>query len=144
MRIHISSMLAVAIPVMLACASRSVPQAGVPRSDSRVITRAELDQVDVRNAYEAVERLRPRWLVVRSGPRSFQMETEVVVFQDQLFLGNQEVLERIGTEGIYSIRYLDGPTAKASLPQLGNRHVQGAIVISMRPPNQKDDPSAGA
>ncbi len=134
MSIHVHSVLAVVLTTMLACGPRSVPQTGVPRSDSRVITRAELDQVDVRNAYEAVQRLRPRWLVVRSGPRSFQMETEVVVFQDQMFLGNQEMLERIGTEGIYSIRYLDGPTAKASLPELGNRHVQGAIVISMRPP----------
>jgi len=88
----------------------------------------------VRNAYEAVERLRPRWLTVRSGPRSFNVETEVVVFQGMMLLGNQDVLERIGIDGIYEIRYLDGATASASLPGLGGRHVDGAIIIYMSPP----------
>jgi hypothetical protein len=99
-----------------------------------VLTRAELQEAGVRNAYEAVERLRPRWLWVRSGMRSFELDTEVVVFQEQLLLGNQEALQRIGIDGIYEIRYLDGATAKATLPGLGNRHVQGAIVIYMSPP----------
>jgi hypothetical protein len=85
-------------------------------------------------AYEVVEQLRPRWLVVRSGMRSFSMETEVVVFQDQLFLGNQSALRGIGIDGIYEIRYIDGPTAKATLAGLGDRHVQGAIVIHMMTP----------
>ena len=100
--------------------------------------------MDVRNLYEAIDRLRPRWLQVRSGMRSFTMETEVVVFQDEVFLGGPEVLERMGVEGVFSVRYLDGPTAKASLPNLGNRHVQGAIIISLRPPppdNRNQEPS---
>ena len=37
-------------------------------------------------------------------------------------------------EGVYEIRYLDGATAKATLPGLGDRHVQGAIVVHMSPP----------
>jgi hypothetical protein len=127
---------AAAVPVVLACASGPpLDEALRPRSD--VVTRAELRETGATNAYEAIQRLRPRWLVVRSGTRSFSMETmgtEVVVFQDQLLLGNQDALRRMGIEGIYAIRYLDGSTAKATLPRLGDRRVQGAIVVYLSPP----------
>jgi len=42
----------------------------------------------------------------------------------------------MGIEGIYEIRYLDGATAKATLPGLGDRHVQGAIVVHLSPPDR--------
>jgi hypothetical protein len=125
--------LAAAIPMFLACASAPRPDAGLPQRLD-ILSGPELRETGATDAYEAVQRLRPRWLVVRSGMRSFSMETEVVVFQDQLFLGNQDALKRMGIEGIYEIRYLDGSTAKATLPGLGDRHVQGAIVVHMSPP----------
>lgn len=125
--------LSSALPLLIGCASASPSPAG-PRPRTDLITREELRATGVSTAYEAVERLRPRWLIVRSGMRSFSMETEVVVFQDQLFLGNQDALRRIGIDGIYEMRYLDGATAKATLPGLGDRHVQGAIVLHMSPP----------
>lgn len=124
---------AVALPLLVACASGSSQRDEQPRPRTDVLTREDLQRAEVRNAYEAVQRLRPRWLLVRSGMRSFSLETEVVVFQDQMFLGNQDALERIGIDGIYEIRYLDGATAKARLPGLGSRHVQGAIVVYMGP-----------
>ena len=132
MPIRFQLLLAAALPVMVACASASSFEGPRP-SSSRVITRAELEQLDVRNAYEAIDRLRPLWLKVRSGARSFERTTEVVVFQDDMYLGNLDVLERMGTEGIYSMRYVDGPTAQATLSGIGDIHIQGAIVISMRP-----------
>ncbi len=139
MPIRFQLVLAAALPVMVACVSGS---GGGPRpSSSSVITRAEIAEIDVSNAYEAVERLRPLWLRVRSGPRSFETTTEVAVFQDDMYLGSLETLERIGTEGIYTIRYVDGPTAQATMTGIGNRHIQGAIVISMRP--NRDDAAQG-
>ncbi len=119
----------------LACGPRS-SEGGPKPSYSDVITREELQALQVRTAYEAIQQLRPRWLQVYGGPRSFSIETEVVVFQDQAQLGNQDVLKLMGTDGIYQIRYLDGVTAKASLPGLGDRHLQGAIIVSMRPPEK--------
>ncbi|MHC4922442.1 MAG: hypothetical protein ACYTKC_23035, partial [Planctomycetota bacterium] len=68
------------------------------------------------------------------GIRGFNVETEIVVFQDRMFMGGLDMLRTIGIEGIYELRYLDGPTASASLPGLGGRHVEGAIVIYMSPP----------
>jgi len=132
MPIRFQLLLAAALPVMVACA----PNSGLegPRRSSNVITRAELAELDVRNAYEAIDRLRPLWLKVRAGARSFQTSTEVAVFQDDMYVGSLDVLERMGTEGIYSMRYLDGPTAQATLSGgIQDRHIQGAIVIYMRP-----------
>jgi hypothetical protein len=139
-------LLLLAVPAF-ACASGSTEQQTSPSPFANVITREELQELDVRNVYDAIERLRPRWLQVRSGMRSFTMETEIVVFQDGVFLGGPEVLQRMGIEGIYTVRYLDGPTAKATLPNLGTRHVQGAIVVSLRPPapdSWNEEPSFGA
>jgi hypothetical protein len=132
---RVQYLLAAALPMLVACASSSSESEGeaAPSPYSNVITRAELQDVGVRNAYEAVERLRPRWLTVR-GMRSFNVETEIVVFQDRMFMGGLDMLRTIGIEGIYELRYLDGPTASASLPGLGGRHVEGAIVIYMSPP----------
>ncbi len=119
--------------LLVGCASAS-SGGGDPRPDRSVITRAELNDVDVRNLYEAIDRLRPRWLLVRGGPRSFSMETEIVVFQDQAYLGDHDVLRRMGTEGVTEIRHLDGSTASASLPGMSGRHIAGAIIVSMRAP----------
>jgi hypothetical protein len=130
----VHAVLALGLPAaILACAS-TPSEGGAARPYSNVITRAELQEVGVRNAYEAIQRLRPRWLTVRGGNRSFQLDTEVVVFQDQMYLGSTDALERMGIDGIYEIRYIDGPTAQATLPGIGDRHVQGAIVIHMSPP----------
>ena len=95
------------VAALVGCASGSSQEGQAPNPGSNVLTRAQLEEAGVRNAYEAVERLRPRWLTV---------------------------LERIGIDGIYEIRYLDGATASASLPGLGGRHVDGAIIIYMSPP----------
>ena len=133
-RVHY--LVAAALPALVACASSSSGREA-PSPFSPVLTRAELQEVDARNVHEAIERLRPRWLMVRGGPRSFSMETDIVVYQEKSYLGTvaEGVLQRMGTEGIYEIRHLDGTTAKATLLGIGDRHVEGAIIIYMsRPP----------
>jgi hypothetical protein len=106
---------------------------GEVRTAFEDITAEELHDARVPTLYEAIERLRPRWLVLRAARRSFEVQTEIVVFQDQSYIGNPGALRRIGTEGVRSVRYVDGATASASLPGLGSRHVSHAIVYSMRP-----------
>lgn len=124
---------AVALAGILGCGST---QSGgnTPPPYSDVITRAELDEAGVRNLYEAVQRLRPRWLVARGGMRSFSIEAEVVAFEGTLLLGTAESLARIGVDGVYVVRYLSGPVAQATLPGLKDRHIAGAIVVEMAPP----------
>jgi hypothetical protein len=126
--------LAGVLPMLALCACASAGSGGhAPNPYTGPITHAEIENAGARNAYEAVERLRPRWLTVRA-TRSFSIETEVVVFQDRLYLGTQDELRRIGVDGVYSIEYIDGPTAQATLPGIRDMHVQGAIVVHMSPP----------
>jgi hypothetical protein len=130
---RVQILLAFAVPAVLACGATQSDSSS-PAPYSNVITREELRDLGVRNVFEAVERLRPRWLMVRGGARSFSTETEVVAFQGRMLLGTAEDLRRIGIDGVYQIRYLDGPTAQATLPGINDRHVAAAIVVDMSPP----------
>lgn len=102
------------------------------RRDSTRITNEELASVEVSTLYEAVERLRPRWLTVR-GPRSFAMTAEILVYQNQTLLGDISTLRQFSKDAAYSLRYLDGATASASLPGTSGRHIEGAIIIQTAP-----------
>src|SRR6266436_3865091 len=95
------SVVVMTLPLLASCVRRTGSDT-TPGQRTDLISRDQIAEVGgARNLYEVVERLRPRWLVVRSGMRSFSMETEVVVFQGQLFLGTQDALRNLGTEGVY-------------------------------------------
>ena len=118
--------------VLAACSSATSSSAGNTRVD--LLTREQIMSVSgVNNLYEVVKRLRPRWLEPRGGDRSLALPTEIVVYQDQAYLGDVEVLGQLSPEMAYQLRWLDGPTASATLPGLGSRHVAGAIVLQTTP-----------
>lgn len=111
--------------------------AGTPRGPGDPVrydrlTREEILSLNVRNLYDAVEQLRPRWLYTTEGPRSFQMDTRILVYQGQAFLGDVQILREMGLDAVYEMRWLDGPTASATLPGISG-HVAGAIVIRVSP-----------
>ena len=117
--------------VASACASTGSASRENTRSD--LITREQILEAGANNLYEIVSRLRPRWLQVNS-MRSFNMETEIVVFQNEMLLGGPDALKQMSAELAFEIRYLDGPRATASLPGLmSGRHIEGAIVVATRP-----------
>lgn len=118
--------LALLAVVLSACASG--PSYGRQRR-TNVITADELATITVSNLYQAIDRLRPRWLQVRA-QRSFSTTTAIVVYQGQTYLGGTDILRQLGVEGVQELRYLDGPTASATLPGIGTRQVEGAIVIN--------------
>jgi hypothetical protein len=113
--------------IAAACASGS---SGSTRDADR-ISQEELDATLAANLYELVERERPRWLRGRS-ERSFRLETEIIVAIDGRFFGNVESLRQFGPGEVRELRYLDGPTATATLTGIGSRHVEGAILLEMR------------
>jgi hypothetical protein len=103
------------------------------RRNADLITSEEIASANVSNLYDAVNRLRPRWLQVRAA-RTFDMaEGEIVVYQDQVFLGNLDALRQLNTDVAYAIRRLDGPTASSTLPGIGSRRIEAAIVIITSP-----------
>lgn len=120
---------AFAVLFLPGCASSG----GGPESggSATLITRAEIEATNVADLYDVVQRLRPRWFNVR-GSRSFGLETSIVVFQGQTFLGDISVLKDLGRDAADQLRYMDGPRASATLPGLGGRHVEGAIIIDSR------------
>jgi hypothetical protein len=106
------------------------------RSDPNELTREEIMAVDARDLYEVIQRVRPRWLNAerRAGQRSFGLETNVVVYQGQMFLGTLGVLRDWSPSAVYRLEWLDGAKASATLPGLGSQHVAGAIILHTQAP----------
>jgi hypothetical protein len=119
-------MLMLLLTLLAACASASERS----RSNTNVLTREEMSSVDVSNVYEAVARLRPRWLQVRA-QRSFNTETEIVVYLNQSYIGDPDVLRTFVVSNVVQLRYLDAATAQATLSGLGSRTIEGAIVVEV-------------
>jgi len=114
-----------------ACASTG----GTDRENTRLdlLTRSQIMEVGATNLFDVVSRLRPRWLQVNTS-RSFSMETEIVVFQNEMLLGGPDALKQMTPDLAFEVRWVDGSQATATLPGLmSGRHIEGAIVVSTRP-----------
>jgi hypothetical protein len=117
--------------VTAACASTGGTEG--TRTNYNVITHEEMHALTTAaTLYDVVHQLRPRWLTVRVA-RNFDGAGDIVVYQDQTFLGPPDVLRQFSRDAVHTLRYLDGATASASLPGLGGRHVVGAIVLLTSP-----------
>ena len=130
MRLRVTSVVIAVLAVVAIACTGARPGSGA-RSQN-LITRAEIEEqrsAGVRDLQELVERLRPRWLTIRS-ERSLQLQTIVLVYLNNARLGGIEVLRGYPiSDGILSLRYLDSAQA-GLLPGAGSAHVEGAIVIS--------------
>ena len=114
-----------------ACASAGAGD-GAGRNPN-LLTREEILGAEATNLYDVVRRLRPRWLQVRS-TRSFNMETQIVVLQNDVHLGNADQLKEMSPELAFEIEYVDGGRAANILPGLmSGQHVEGAIIVKTRP-----------
>jgi hypothetical protein len=119
--------LLLAVTVLACFGSRSGDRA---LQDPEVLTEDDIRASSARNAYELVERLRPRWL--RPGPyRSLRLDTVILVYFDGVRLGGVDTLRDIERESILTMRVLDAARA-GHLPGLGSQHVERVILISSR------------
>lgn len=98
--------------------------------DRNLITADEIQQIGVTNAYDAVKRLRPQFLVAR-GPSSIAdtRPTTPVVYLDGVRFGDVSALAGIDAARIASIRFLSGPEAQQ---RFGTDNVAGVILISTK------------
>lgn len=120
---------ALLLTVGLVAACASAPSGSTKTRMDR-LTREEIMSVQATNLWEVVRRLRPQWLEVGNrGDRSFGLQTNIVVFQNQTYLGNVDMLRQFSPESAYQLDFLDGTTASNTLPGLGSQHVAGAIII---------------
>lgn len=120
---------------MTMAASGCAPGATAAGGSFNVITQEELEAANVNTLHEAIQRLRPRWLTVRSS-QTLGMgagETAILVYQNQTRLGGIDILRELDKGTAVWLQYLDGPTASASLPGIGSQDVEAAIIIHTTP-----------
>ena len=109
----------------LACGARQA--GGGERVDRNVITQEQITANGYRSAYEAVEALRPAWLITR--PDGLSAQREVQVYLDNSRLGGVETLRPIAASQVAQIRYIDAATA---INRWGVEHSQGVIMVISR------------
>lgn len=122
--------------VVGACASAGPRDEG---SDRNRLTAEEIAAANVLSVYDAIYRLRPRWLEVRATRSAFggALNEGIVVFMDRTRLGGTDELRRLGPGDVAWIEYLTGSEAAARLPGIHSANVEGAIVLHMRPRDQQ-------
>ena len=117
-----------AVVLLAACAAGGSDGSDSPSRNINLLTRAEIEASNARNAMELIERERPRWLQIRAA-RSMSTPTEVAVYLNDTPMGTAQVLRDISTAGIQEIRYLDPSLARGRLPSAGINLSAGAIQV---------------
>ena len=123
--------------VVSACASspdtpsggESETSAAASRGNSRLIVRAELDQLAGRSAWEAVEVHNLRWLQPRRGASINSGPSYARVVIDGAVRGELNELRRMSAENIETMRYLSAPDATT---KYGTGYPGGVIEVTMR------------
>ena len=102
----VRTLFAIVLAVVIAgCASTSPPGTSVPSRSGAVISAGELGTVAQLNVLDAIRRLRPTWLRVRS------RSSPPVVFIDGVRRGGVEVLQNFQATQVVEIRRRSGTDA---------------------------------
>ncbi len=129
-----SLVLALAV---LACASsggissgeREQTSARAARGNSSLIVRAELEELPGGSLWDAVDRLRPRWLQPQRGASVYAGTSFARVVVDGTIRGELGELRRFFPENIETLRYLSAPDATT---RYGTGFPGGVIEVSTR------------
>lgn len=129
---------ALAIATLPGCASSSAGSSGASQQASSGVSRPshsrdritadELATIDVQNALQAVQRLRPNFLQNRGGAASSltQGPQDVVVYVDQTRMGGPNTLAQVPITDVKEIQWLNGTDATQ---RFGTGHGSGAIIV---------------
>ena len=149
----LSTILSFAILAVTATACASANTSGstaaTTKTNPDLITTAEIDgTANARDAYDLIQRLRPTWFTkTRSGRVSISGSTAspyqsdqslnqtaggLAVYLDNSRIGDINALRDVTASSISTIRFLDAPTATATLQGLPQGVIAGAIVITSR------------
>lgn len=117
----------------LAVGCASGPGTGVSSaSNPNHISLEDMQAASVSNAFDAVQRLRPRWLQSR-GARSTQGQTQIVVAVNGTYFGDLDSLRQFSIDELDGLSYLDSGTAASSVRGVGpGVNVEAAIVVELR------------
>ncbi|MEQ9568710.1 MAG: hypothetical protein RLN75_00850 [Longimicrobiales bacterium] len=102
---------------------------GSSRSSSELLA-DEIAQLQVVNAFQAVERARPQWLNARASPTPTNPDgAQPVVYIDGIRAGGLEELRRVRVQVVRRIEYI---RASDATTQFGTNHGGGAILVTTR------------
>ena len=117
--------LAFAFLSMLFAACVSYPQTDEGGVDQNLITQQEILDSGVTNLYDAVMRLRPRWI-----------RPNTLVYMDGISLGDTNALRDWPQDTAITMEWLDSMEAVQRLPEVeGN--ISGVIVVRTRSPQDR-------
>ncbi|HUG39411.1 MAG TPA: hypothetical protein VMM12_02945 [Longimicrobiales bacterium] len=120
--------LVLAVAAAGACASTGGSGDGGAVTSRNVITGQQLAELSSQTAYQAVQKLKPRWLQ-RRGQVSFRGQTQLLVVVDEGQFYGLGYLHSVRASDVEEIQYLD--SRRATL-KYGGRANGGAILVSMR------------
>src|SRR5262245_10051835 len=105
--------LTITMVLLAACSSSSTTSSTTPRPSRDVITRAQIEEMPVQNAYEVVQRLRPEYLREQRGVSSLRVTTPLlaVVYVDGVRRGRPDTLRELRPSEIEEIRFMNGTDA---------------------------------
>jgi hypothetical protein len=114
------------------CASSGGSTKGSRSTSSRdLLHQEEILETKAANLYEVVQRLRPRWLNVRSSGQSITpTRTSVLVYDGAVRIGEAEVLKSMMPQSVVSMRYMSGTDATISLVGTTDQWVAGVIILT--------------
>lgn len=133
-KLFVAGAAAIAI-VLGACASTG--GSGATGSDAATITAADIAQTSAATAFDAVQRLRPQWLVV-SDPRSISGggpgtpdigTSGIVVYLDGVRAGGPDMLKNINAQSVVRMHFL---TPSEATNIYGTGSLFGAIQVTTR------------
>ena len=97
--------------------------------NSRLIVRAQLDELGGRSAYEAVENFNRRWMQPQRGSSFGAPQQYARVVVDGSPRGELNELRQINSDDVESMRYLSGPDATT---KYGTGYPGGVIEVTTR------------
>ena len=126
-----SRVLAVAAVALLLSATAAAAQQVSEKTnrDRKVLTAAEIEQAQVRSAYEAIEKLRPEYLRRVGRTQTVGPVPTAAVFVDGTDMGSLEELRRIQAGQVDEIHYLTGPDSEM---KYGPRFSAGVIEVKLK------------
>ena len=113
--------------VIVACAPASAGSG--PASDPDVLLGEEISDGQFNSAFEAVQRLRPRWLRSRPNVSLDNELAQINVYVDNVQRGGVEVLQTISSGSVERIDWIDATTATQ---RWGMGNTVGAIAVTLR------------
>lgn len=125
------------VVLTVACSSPKSSVSGGPKPGPNLITADEIARVNVQNAYEAVQKLRPAMLRPRQiasfgqgGVKNGRtVAGEVLAYVDNTRLGDVEQLRQISVASISAVRYFSASEAQT---KWGSGHAGGVIEVLTR------------